>query len=382
MSYDMDEFPDERCFTADLDAFADETGYEGTFSNREYLFPNIRNNDNQVYDYFNPYDEDECILKGERNPNKSIDNSSDTDPFGNNTYEHSEGDNKDGNYNPEELRKQRARQNSFRPFDDDDINNEDSEFTGYEFDPPSKDSNSQNPNIKDDDSGEFTGYNLEKAEDNSKEKPHKVQSHEKNSFENSLDQKFETNGKPVFQKINKSDLPATIKMNSFLSRELESIVLDENYFMLSIPEPNNPYGIKLKMYLFGTSEYKELHISSKEKVNDVIKHMITILKLDITEPKAYEIRLIDDDESYYSPFYEIAALEPFDSIGEFDALALCKNKAYKPPQMATIEDLNALGGSSSNSKKQTKYTFTVHIKLPFMASTVDIDMEQYESSTP
>ena len=38
-------------------------------------------------------------------------------------------------------------------------------------------------------------------------------------------------------------------------------------------------------------------------------------------PEAYEIRIIDDDEEYYAPFYEIGPLEKKDEIGEFESLA-------------------------------------------------------------
>lgn len=46
-------------------------------------------------------------------------------------------------------------------------------------------------------------------------------------------------------------------------------------------------------------------------------------------PEAYELRLIDDDEDYYIPFYEIGPLERRDEIGEFESLALVENKSYR-----------------------------------------------------
>ena len=55
----MDEFPSQHHMTEDMDAFADDTGYEGTFTNREFLFPHIHNDHNEKYDYFDPYDEEE-----------------------------------------------------------------------------------------------------------------------------------------------------------------------------------------------------------------------------------------------------------------------------------------------------------------------------------
>lgn len=50
--------------TEDIDEFADDTGYEGTFTNREFIFPAITNRATEKYDYFDPYDEDECIITG------------------------------------------------------------------------------------------------------------------------------------------------------------------------------------------------------------------------------------------------------------------------------------------------------------------------------
>lgn len=47
-----------------MDAFAEETGYEGTFTGKQFLIPSITNPSNEVYDHFNPYDETECIIQG------------------------------------------------------------------------------------------------------------------------------------------------------------------------------------------------------------------------------------------------------------------------------------------------------------------------------
>lgn len=83
--------------TEDIDTFAEDTGYEGTFTNREFLFPIIQNNTTEKYDQFDPYDEEECIVAGTM-VNKNIygttsDHNSDTsDPFGDNgsTFEPTE----------------------------------------------------------------------------------------------------------------------------------------------------------------------------------------------------------------------------------------------------------------------------------------------------
>jgi hypothetical protein len=101
--------------------------------------------------------------------------------------------------------------------------------------------------------------------------------------------------------------------------------------------------------------------------------------LEQTEPQAYEIRLIDDDEDYYIPFYEVSALEANGAIGKFDSLALVENKKYQPPQMAKVGDLASL---ASSGLKASKNIFTVHIKLPFLESCVDIDMDLYEHDPP
>lgn len=48
-------------------------------------------------------------------------------------------------------------------------------------------------------------------------------------------------------------------------------------------------------------------------------------------PDAYELRLIDDDEDYFVPFYDVGPLERKDEIGEFESLAFLENKNYKSP---------------------------------------------------
>lgn len=47
------------------------------------------------------------------------------------------------------------------------------------------------------------------------------------------------------------------------------------------------------------------------------------------KPEAYDLRLIDDDEDFYVPFYEIGPLERKDEIGEFESLAFVENKSFK-----------------------------------------------------
>jgi len=47
-------------------------------------------------------------------------------------------------------------------------------------------------------------------------------------------------------------------------------------------------------------------------------------------PEAYELRLIDDDEDFFTPLYDMGPLERRDEIGEFESLAFVENKNFKP----------------------------------------------------
>ena len=80
----MDEFPSQHHMTEDMDAFADDTGYEGTFTNREFLFPHIHNDHSEKYDYFDPYDEEEWVVKGSQVNRMHLEPSmgQDSDSFG------------------------------------------------------------------------------------------------------------------------------------------------------------------------------------------------------------------------------------------------------------------------------------------------------------
>lgn len=101
-----------------------------------------------------------------------------------------------------------------------------------------------------------------------------------------------------------------------------------------MPPPSNsdPNSIKTKIYFFSTPKFIEIHISKKNNVNDVIKHVLTLYQKDRelaqnqplqfpTNPEAYELRLIDDDDDYYIPYYDIPPLERTDEFGEFETLA-------------------------------------------------------------
>ena len=94
--------------------------------------------------------------------------------------------------------------------------------------------------------------------------------------ESSLENKVEE--RPLFAPIDKADFPMTSKVDSILSKELKNISLDENHFVLPVPNPDDISGIKINVYLFGTKEFVKIHISTKSKVVDVIRHLITITK--------------------------------------------------------------------------------------------------------
>jgi hypothetical protein len=45
-------------------------------------------------------------------------------------------------------------------------------------------------------------------------------------------------------------------------------------------------------------------------------------------PEAYELRLVDDEDQEFVPYYDIPALDCNDEIGEFESLALVQVKNY------------------------------------------------------
>lgn len=47
-------------------------------------------------------------------------------------------------------------------------------------------------------------------------------------------------------------------------------------------------------------------------------------------PEAYELRLIDDYEEIYTPFYDVAALDETECIGEFRSLAIVLKANFVP----------------------------------------------------
>jgi len=47
-------------------------------------------------------------------------------------------------------------------------------------------------------------------------------------------------------------------------------------------------------------------------------------------PEAYELRLIDEEKEYFTPLYDIGALDRREKIGNYESLALVQVKNFKP----------------------------------------------------
>jgi hypothetical protein len=58
------------------------------------------------------------------------------------------------------------------------------------------------------------------------------------------------------------------------------------------------------------------------------------------DPEAYQLRLIDDDEDYFVPFYDVGPLERKDEIGEFESLAFLESKNYKKASSVAEDELD------------------------------------------
>jgi len=245
---------------------------------------------------------------------------------------------------------------------------------GYEdIELPKKDPATENPEVAPtaEDSEAFLAYNQkDNRNDEKKEEEKKSPKDEDKAIEEEKTQINTPEERPVFAPIDKSDIPMTSKVESILSKELKNIKLEENHFLLPVPNPGDRFGIKISVYLFGSKECVKIHISSKSKVIDVIRHLISVTKAEQKDPAAYELRLIDDDEDYYTPFYEISALVPQESVGEFNSLALVLNKNYSPPKHATAADLASLRTTKSKSHSY----FVIFIKLSFLETRIEMEM--------
>ena len=214
MEEDLEEFPNLHHFTEDIDAFAEDTGFEGTFSNRDFLFPEIKNLAKDKYDYFDPYDEDECIVTGSVIP---------TNVYGI-SYDRNNSHDEHFDVN-EDYRVSETKDND--NFEQNGYNKEakpkvDGSFHGYKDD---QEEVEQKTKVKPrdlentaEDTEAFLGYtdDQEKKSDNNR----KLDKIEEESYKNSFDY-FGSDEKAEFKRVDKSELPATAKIDSILSRELK-----------------------------------------------------------------------------------------------------------------------------------------------------------------
>lgn len=135
---------------------------------------------------------------------------------------------------------------------------------------------------------------------------------------------------------------------SMLTALLDCTEDQEGDFLLPTPSDDDPLAVKIKIYLFGTSNFLQLNISKVSKVENVIRHIMTVYKKDkpLVEkcqpllyplnPEAYELRLIDEDaksqEERHKPYYEVGALDRRERIGEYESLAFVPVKNFKPKE--------------------------------------------------
>ena len=89
--------------------------------------------------------------------------------------------------------------------------------------------------------------------------------------------------------------------------------------MIAPPPDSDKNSIKIQIYLLGTEDSIEAHVSQTNKVNDVIRHTMTMFKKKFpnkklkyaNDPEAYELRIVDDDDEddAFKPSYEVSALD-------------------------------------------------------------------------
>lgn len=126
-------------------------------------------------------------------------------------------------------------------------------------------------------------------------------------------------------------------LSSLLDDEPNSATKRDD-FLLPTPSEGDNKGIKIRVYLFSTPKFMNINIFKKAKVDEAIKHLMTLFRKDkllsgsnplkFADSNAYELRLIDDDEDYFVPMFEIGALDKKDEIGEFESLALVEKQGY------------------------------------------------------
>lgn len=130
---------------------------------------------------------------------------------------------------------------------------------------------------------------------------------------------------------------------------IDDVKDSSNDFLLPTPAQGDPNAISIKVYLFGTPKLMQIYIYRKSMVLDVIRHIMTLYSKDALlsaeqplkhpdYPEAYELRLIDDDEDYFTPLYDMGPLERSDEIGEFESLALVDNKGFKPLTVKSAQE--------------------------------------------
>jgi len=129
--------------------------------------------------------------------------------------------------------------------------------------------------------------------------------------------------------------------------------------LLPTAAENEPEKQKLRIFLFGTTEYVDLFIAKKHTVEEIINHVICLSNSNVTvrklflegllepiqphykNPTLYEIKLLEDEEDpeeYYIPLYDAGALDNKKPIGEFSvsAVAFCRIKHFQH----VLKDLN------------------------------------------
>lgn len=134
---------------------------------------------------------------------------------------------------------------------------------------------------------------------------------------------------------------------SELSMTLESA--DPNDFYLRPPEKNNKDYLKCKIFFFNTPQFIEIEISQHDLAKDVIRHIITLYKKSPKQekipiefpqnPERYELWLIDEYESEYSPDTDIGPRAAGEEIGEFTSLAFMKKKSFMKSAETAQADL-------------------------------------------
>ncbi|CDW71590.1 UNKNOWN [Stylonychia lemnae] len=183
---------------------------------------------------------------------------------------------------------------------------------------------------------------------------------------------------------------------SLQEKSLLTTIIDNNNenshdFLLPTPSTGDSKAISIKIYLFTTPKFIQIYIYRKSQVQDVIRHIMTMYSKDQIlskdnplkyhgVPDAYELRIIDDDEDYFVPFYDIGPLERKDEIGEFESLAFLENKTYinQAKQNKTQPDEYSLQ-VEEQLKKENKRLLAIQINTAILKSNMSIVMNQDET---